>query len=61
MIRMNLIKCRLVHLLLLNFVIVLVLPSGSIRAAVIAPEWADVRFNPCAKVSNIFNFHLKTF
>ena len=43
-------KLITIDLILFNFVIVL---PGIIRAAVIAPEWADVRFNPCAKVSNL--------
>ena len=30
--------------------LILIFALGIIRAAVIAPEWADVRFNPCAKV-----------
>jgi hypothetical protein len=35
---------------------------GQTRAAVIPPEWADVRINPCAKVRNyyyyFFNFQV---
>jgi hypothetical protein len=29
---------------------------GQTRAAVIPPEWADVRINPCAKVPTNFSF-----
>lgn len=48
---------------IVSAVIFVVACCGQSRAAVIPPEWADHRINPCAKVVThfIFCFSLSTF